>query len=224
MTEQETLNELQTMGTAQNRKVYARHGVGGEMFGVSYANLNKLKKRIKADHPLALQLWESGNHDARVLACMVADPEQCGADLLERWVADLDNYVLCDAFSQLAAASPQGWEKAQEWMPSREEWRGRAGWTVAAILSGKDPSLDDDQLLSLVKTAEKEIHQRPNRTRDAMLNAVIAIGLRSEEGEAAALQAARSIGKVDVDHGQTSCKTPDIREYIARAKKRRPKR
>ncbi|HSR49279.1 MAG TPA: DNA alkylation repair protein [Acidobacteriota bacterium] len=221
MTKQETLAELQALGTAQNRKIYARHGVGETMYGVSYANLNKLKKRIKTDHHLALQLWESGNHDARVLACMIADPQQADAHLLERWVADLENYVLCDAFSHLAAASPAGWEKAREWMPSSEEWRGRVGWTLLAILAGKDPSLDDDQLISCIKTVEEEIHQRPNRTRDAMLNAVIAIGLRSPEGESAALEAARRIGSVEVDHGQTSCKTPEIREYIERVNKRK---
>ena len=67
---------LRTTGTEQNRKVYARHGVGKKMYGVSYANLKKLKKQIGTDHALAEKLWGSGNHDARVLATMVADPAQ----------------------------------------------------------------------------------------------------------------------------------------------------
>lgn len=53
MTLQETLRELKSLGTEQNRKLYARHGVTNEMFGVSYANLDKLKKKIKMDHALA---------------------------------------------------------------------------------------------------------------------------------------------------------------------------
>ncbi|HBY07660.1 MAG TPA: DNA alkylation repair protein, partial [Chloroflexi bacterium] len=68
----ETMQALETMGTAQNRKIYARHGVGENMFGVSVANLKTLKKQIKKDHTLALQLWSSGNHDARYLATMIA--------------------------------------------------------------------------------------------------------------------------------------------------------
>jgi hypothetical protein len=35
------MKELKASGTAQNRKVYRRHGVVGEMFGVSYAALGK---------------------------------------------------------------------------------------------------------------------------------------------------------------------------------------
>ena len=61
---QEAIQQLQEMGTAQNRKVYARHGVRENMFGVSYANLNKLAKAARKDHSLALELWATGNHDA----------------------------------------------------------------------------------------------------------------------------------------------------------------
>jgi 3-methyladenine DNA glycosylase AlkD len=68
MTEKEILAELRSLGTEQNRKIYSRHGVQGEMFGVSYANLEKLRKKIKTDHMLAGQLWAAGNHDARILA------------------------------------------------------------------------------------------------------------------------------------------------------------
>jgi hypothetical protein len=60
--------ELARLGTAQNRKVYRRHGVGEPLFGVSYGNLRNLAKRIRVDQDLARELWDSGNHDARVPA------------------------------------------------------------------------------------------------------------------------------------------------------------
>jgi hypothetical protein len=70
------MKALKSAGTAQNRKIYARHGVLEPMFGVSTANLTKIKKDAlrlpgprpryeKHAHELALELWESGNHDAR---------------------------------------------------------------------------------------------------------------------------------------------------------------
>ena len=71
MNKTQALQKLKSLGTAQNRKIYARHGAGEAMFGVSYADLGKTKKEIKTDHPLAESLWASGNHDARVLATMV---------------------------------------------------------------------------------------------------------------------------------------------------------
>ena len=47
------MRELEANGTAQNRKVYARHGAGENMFGVSFANLEKLRKQIKVNHELS---------------------------------------------------------------------------------------------------------------------------------------------------------------------------
>lgn len=91
MTLKEALAALKKAGTAQNRKVYGRHGVKGEMFGVSYATLGSLKKKIKLDHVLAVQLWKTGNHDARVLATMVADPAAATGKEIDAWVKDLDS-------------------------------------------------------------------------------------------------------------------------------------
>ena len=74
MTATEVMERLEESGTAQNRKVYARHGMHEPFFGVSFAELGKLQKAIKTDHALARELWATGNWDARHLACMVADP------------------------------------------------------------------------------------------------------------------------------------------------------
>ena len=52
----QAMKELEAAGTAQNRKVYARHGIGENMFGVSFATLEKLRKQIKVNHELAAQL------------------------------------------------------------------------------------------------------------------------------------------------------------------------
>jgi 3-methyladenine DNA glycosylase AlkD len=223
MTLAEVLVELETMGTAQNRKVYARHGVSGEMFGVSYANLGKLRKQIKVDHQLALGLWESGYHDARVLATMVADPEQVSGPLLEDWARDLDNYVLTDALSSVAARSRQAMRKMQKWTRSRNEWVAAAGWNLLAQLALSDREQDHDFYAGYLELVEQRIHTSKNRVRHSMNSALISIGLRSPALERKALAAAKRIGKLEVDHGETGCKTPDAVVYIQRAKQRRKK-
>ena len=67
----EVMAALEKAGTEQNRKTWARHGVTGPMFGVSFAYLKTLMKRIKVDHELALSLWDTGNFDARNLAVKI---------------------------------------------------------------------------------------------------------------------------------------------------------
>src|SRR5690242_9767519 len=109
----QVMKALEAMGTAQNRKVYARHGVGENMFGVSFANLEKLRKQIKVDHKLAAQLWATGNHDARVLATMIADPQALTDQQAEAWAKDLDNYGIAEMFARLIAKSPLALKKAE---------------------------------------------------------------------------------------------------------------
>ena len=218
---QEALRQLEEFGTAQNRKVYARHGVNPDMFGVSFANLNKLAKSIKRDHALAIELWACGNHDARILATMIADPAQADDDLLQAWVSDLDSYVVTDAFSGFVGKTALAQGKSEGWVGSDQEWTGRAGWHLVAHLAMKDQDLPDSYFADRLATIEQEIHARKNRVRDAMNNALIAIGIRNPALEERALAAAARIGKVEVDHGETGCKTPDATQYIRRTLARR---
>lgn len=217
MTLAEALAKLEECGTAQNRKVYARHGVGEPMLGVSYANLNKLRKAIKIDHDLALGLWDSGVHDARVLATMVADPQQATAKQLDAWAKDLDNGVQADAFARYAAQTKFAEKKIAQWTKSRSEWIACAGWVMLAWRAMNFDETSDAYFRPYLKTIQTEIHQRPNRTRYAMNGALIAIGCRSEALRDAAQKAAAAIGPVEVDHGETGCKTPDATRYIDKA-------
>lgn len=216
MNVEETLTELKSLGTEQNRKVYARHGVGEPMFGVSYANLGKLRKRIKVDQSLAEQLWASGIHDARVLATMIADPEAIKASQLDAWAKDVRSYVLANAVSALTAKTPFAVKKFEKWSASRTGWIASSGWDVLAVLAGGS-ELPDEYFATQLVRIEANIHRAENRVRYSMNGALIGIGLRNETLQAAAIEAAGRIGKVEVDHGETSCQTPDAAAYIRKA-------
>lgn len=213
----DVMHELERLGTAQNRKVYARHGVGEAMFGVSFADLDKLQRKIKQHHALALELWATGNHDARILATKVADPQAMKRKDLESWAKDLDCYVIADACSNVGAASPHGRELADKWIASKNEWIGQAGWNIVSRLATTEENgPEDEYFLSLLTTIEKRIHSCQNRVRYAMNGAMIAIGGRNQRLRKAALAAAGKVGRVEVDHGETGCKTPDAAAYIER--------
>jgi 3-methyladenine DNA glycosylase AlkD len=221
MTAKELLQELESLGTEQNRKIYKRHGIGENMFGVSYANLGKLKKRIKVDHDLAQKLWASGNHDARVLATMIADPAQADDKLLESWVKDLSNYVITDAFAMFAGQTPLTRQKAEKWTKAKGEWIASAGWILLGSVAMRDKDLPDDYFENILAIVERDIHSSKNRVKYSMNNALIGIGLRNDSLEKKAIAAAKRIGKVGVDHGETGCKTPDAVAYIQKARQRR---
>ena len=221
MNRTEALRALKSAGTAQNRKVYARHGVQPPLFGVSYAALGKLRKQIGVDHKLALALWKSGNHDARVLSTMIADGQQLSASELDAMVRGLNNYVLTDALSGLAAAAPSARARMNKWIKSRDEWIATAGWNLVARFAARSSSAQDAELRPLIAQIEARIHGAKNRVRYAMNGALISIGVRSASLRKDAVAAAKRIGVVEVDHGETGCKTPDAAAYIAKTLARR---
>jgi 3-methyladenine DNA glycosylase AlkD len=190
------------------------------MFGVSYAVQRALAKKAGRDQALAEELWASGNHDARILATLVADPDAISAEMIDDWARELDNYVLMDAFSAIVAETPQAASHALRWKDAAKEMVGAAGWNVIAALAMRSDAFDDAALESFLDTIEADIHKRGNRVRHAMNGALIAIGMRNAELEKRAVAVARAIGPVDVDHGETGCKTPDAASYIVKSRER----
>lgn len=223
MQAQAVLQQLEALGTEQNRKIYQRHGVKGEQYGVSFANLEKLRKQIKVDHGLAEELWASGNHDARILATMIADPKKMTGESLDAWARSLRNSPDTDAFGKMAAGSPLAQEKIEQWANADGEWIESAGWLLLAVLAGKDNQLPDSYFERFLGVIEKDIHNRKNRVRYAMNMALIAIGIRNETLTRRALAVAAKVGLVDVDHGETGCKTPVAAEYIEKTLARKRK-
>ena len=224
MTPDQVMRELEAQGTPQNRKIFARHGVTGPQFGVSYGNLDKLQKRIRTNHELAQALWNTGNHDARILALKIADPVKATAKLVDWWARACDNAVLGDAVSGYIAKTRFATDKCKQWSGVKGEFLSAIGWTLLSYAAMAENDKADDYFLSKLGVIERDIHRAPNRTRHAMNMALIAIGIRNAALEKAALETAGRIGKVDVDHGETSCTTPDAATYIAKARDRGTKR
>jgi 3-methyladenine DNA glycosylase AlkD len=210
----ETMRALEKAGSAQTRKTYARHGAQEPMFGVSFATLKILVKKIGVDHELALQLWDTKNHDARTLAMKVADPARIAPAVLDRWAGQINRRMCGGYVAMLAAESPHGAAKAREWLAATEPRLRATGWTLSGMLAMLDETTPDDWFVKRLEKIEKSIHSAPNAEREAMNQALITIGGRNPALRKAATAAAKRIGKVEVDHGDTDCKTPDAAPYI----------
>lgn len=216
----EALAALEAAGTEQHRQINLRHGVTAPSYGVSATSLANLAKQIKVDHALALALWATGNHDARVLATKIADPARLTAKVADTWAKDCDNYLLVEAAASPVGRSEIAPSRAKDWRDRKGEWVASLGWAVTAHLALSD-GIDEIEARGLLRQITREIHDRPNRVRHEMNGVVIAIGTGIPDCRQAALAAADDIGTIDVDHGETGCKTPDAYEYIERTVKHR---
>jgi 3-methyladenine DNA glycosylase AlkD len=220
---EEAMQALEAAGSEKTRKTYSRHGVGENQFGVNWNVLRDLAKKIKTDQGLARELWATGNYDARILATLIGDPKQATDEEIEGWSRDLDNYPLSDAFAVFLARTPRARQIAEPWLDADREWVSQTGWYLVSALAMRDKNVSEEWLADLLRTIERDIHGRQNRVRHAMNMALIAIALKSPALREQAVAAAGKIGKVEVDHGETGCVTPDAIAYIAKAEARKAK-
>ena len=184
------------------------------MFGVQFGYLFQLMKDIDVDHELARQLWATGNVDARNLAMKIADPQALTPAELDRWAVE-NPMRMCGLYiATLAAEGPHARAKLRGWLGSSDERLRAMGWTLLGRLSDLDESFPEDELLRRVDEIAKTIHSAPSELRHDMNLALITIGGRSASTRKAVIAAAKRIGKVTVDHGDTACKTPDAIETV----------
>lgn len=216
MTAADVLATLRSMGKPGTAEIYRRHGATGEVWGVSFADLTALAKKLKTDQAIAQSLWAAGVVDAQTLALMVADPAALTPAAADAWLRESRAPVLVQYLARLVAKTPFARAKLAAWTRSAEDLPRAAGYTLLAVLAS-GPELSDADAAAHLATVEKTIHASPNRARYAMNNAVIAVGIARPALRDDAIAAARRIGKVEVDHGDTGCKTPDAEAYILKA-------
>lgn len=224
MTKDEVMTELKKLGNEQTRKTFVRHGAPADsIFGVRVGDLKVLVKKIKKDHKLALELFATGNSDAMYLAALISDDALFTKKDLQTW-ADGATWYMISQFSigWVAAGSPHGWEMGLKWIDSKTEKIAVSGWgTINSLLAiQNDETLDRKLLQRLLDRVVKSIHSQPNRVRYMMNGYVIALGGFVIGFYDKALAAAKKIGTVEVDCGDTDCKVPDAVSYLGKMKER----
>ncbi|RYZ44357.1 MAG: hypothetical protein EOP49_27295 [Sphingobacteriales bacterium] len=85
MTVNEIMQQLAGMGSEQTRKTFTNHGATGNFFGVKVGDLKTIQKKVKKNHQLSLDLYNTGNSDAMYLAGLIADEKQITKKDLQSW-------------------------------------------------------------------------------------------------------------------------------------------
>lgn len=221
MTAQEVVEELKTLGKPSIKKVLINHGAREPFFGVSVEDLKKLQKRIRKDHALALELYETGISDAMYLAGLIVDDARMSKSDLNRWVKAAYWSMLSEStVPWVATEGPHGWEMGLEWIESKTETIAAAGWsTLGCVLKIKpDAEIDLAKTGELLERVASSIHDHPNRVRLQMNEFVIDAGSYVAALTERAFEAADRIGLVKVNMGETACKVPGAREYIEKVR------
>ncbi|WP_075979996.1 DNA alkylation repair protein [Bacillus massilinigeriensis] len=223
MNYEEIMQKLEGLGSEQTKKIFENHGVKEPFFGVKIGDLKKLVKYVKKDHELALQLYNSGNHDAMYLAGLSVNPKIISKETLKDWAKKAYWYMIAEyTVAQVAAESKYALVLAREWIQSKAEMEAVCGWsTYSNYLSiTPDEELDLEEIRALLNQVKNTIHEERNRVRYVMNGFVISVGTYVAKLNEEAKLVAEQIGKVNVNVGNTACKVPLATDYIKKVEER----
>ncbi|MCX6953328.1 MAG: DNA alkylation repair protein, partial [Verrucomicrobia bacterium] len=150
-----------------------------EQLGIAIPALRELAKAHRRNHPLALELWESGIHDARLLATLVENPPQITRAQMERWVRDADNWALTDALAFLFDRTEFAEEKAHTWSARKGEFVKRTGFALMAGMAVHRKELPDEVFLRFLPVIAHEATDQRNFVKKAVNWALRQIGKRN---------------------------------------------
>ena len=177
----DVLNDLKAKSDPENIEGMKRYGIRfKEAYGVRVPELRTYAKKIKRNHELALELWATEIHDARLLATMIDDPKQVTESQMEEWVGDFDSWDKCDlCCSNLFDKTAMAYEKAHEWSQRDEEFVKRAGFVLMATLSVHDKKAADGKFTEFFPLIEKHSDDERNFVKKAVNWALRQIGKRN---------------------------------------------
>jgi len=193
------IKKLESLSNPEAVKGMARFGINPEnTYGVSIPNLRKIARETGPNHDLAQQLWMSGIHEARILACLIDEAEMVTESQMECWVKDFDSWDVCDqCCSNLFDKTPFAYQKAEVWSKREEEFVKRAGFVLMAALSIHDKIATDEKLLNFIPLIKKEATDGRNFVKKAVNWALRQIGKRNINLNKMAIEAAEEIKQID---------------------------
>jgi len=198
VTYEQVLTRLKKLANPKNVAEMARFGISPKgTLGISIPNLRRLAREIGRDHELALRLWKSGFHEARILAGFVADPATLTEAQAEQWVNDFDSWDVCDQVVVLLEQVPFARKKIRQWAASDREFVKRAAFAMIAGLAVHDNAAADAQFEPFLRLVRRASTDDRNFIKKAVNWALRSIGKRNRQLNLRAVAVAKQIARID---------------------------
>src|SRR6185437_3679937 len=153
MTVHEILARLESLGNDARRAHNTKAAAPDNQFGVKLGDIRAMAKKIKTNHELALDLWDTGNVEAQLLATLVIKPNSLSADELDKLTRSTTCAQVADWLNaNVVAQHPEKETLREKWMKAKDRWAARAGWSLTAsrVNKGAD-ALDLPALLDRIE-------------------------------------------------------------------------
>ncbi|CAG4999409.1 hypothetical protein DYBT9275_02220 [Dyadobacter sp. CECT 9275] len=193
MTVEEALHQLEALGSEKTREFNQKRGAGQNQFGVKMGDIRAVAKKAKADHALALALWETENVEARLMATLIIDPKKLSHEDITRMVKSEKYTLVADwLYSYVIKIHTDTEPLRNEWMQSDDVMCARAGWSLTSGCVARNPDVLD--LPALLDRITAEMATAPPEVQWTMNSTLANIGIHFPEHRTRALAIGEQLG------------------------------
>lgn len=216
MDKAEVIEKIKEMHNPRGVEIWARAGVSPDnYFGVGLTKLKKLAGKVKKNHELALELWDPGIHEGKLLATMIEKPKMVTEQQIQKQIRDIYTWDLADKYCEnVVSKTGYAIKFIEQWVKSESEMIRRSAYILLRLLAKARSDIDDMFFMKYLERIEKTLQKEENWVKDGMNYALIEIGKRNDVLKDETLKVLDSVGEIVVDYGDSSCKTPDAKGII----------
>jgi 3-methyladenine DNA glycosylase AlkD len=190
--------ELRDRADPSRKPGMARVGIDvSKALGLGVPDIRAIAKRCGTDQNLALELWSTGIHEARILATLVADPGALTSDQMEAWVADIGSWDVCDFAADLFSRTPFAAATLRDWAGRPEGFVKRCAFSMIARRAVWAKEAPDREFLRYLPLIRRASDDRRNEVKKGVSWALRQIGKRNRALHTAATEEAERILLLD---------------------------
>lgn len=179
-TTKDLIAHLKSVRDDQQVRTMARFAIATETaLGISNPTLQKIARQIGKNHSRALELWQSGMRDARMLAIYTADPGKMTSSDVQSWAADFNSWEIVDAAADLLTELPDWQGLVAHFADDDREHVRRAAFAMIAGACVHNKSEPDATFLAFLALIERHRGDPRNFVKKSVNWALRNIGKRN---------------------------------------------
>lgn len=196
---QKIICELTRLSDPKKIRGMKKFGISAEnALGIRVENLRTLAKETGSNHQCALEIWDSGIHEARILASMLADPNKFTKTQMNLWVEEINSWDICDqCCNNLFRKTPFAIEHSFRWAEDEKLFIKRAGFVLMAVLSVHNKLMTNQEFEKYFPLIIKHSSDERNFVKKAINWALRQIGKRNCELHIKAIETCEILSRSD---------------------------
>lgn len=157
MTSQDIIEKLKQESSEKYKANVIKMGIPEEnSIGVPTSQLRTIAKEIGKSNEIAYELWNSGYHDAKLLAVLVFEVKKLSFQDIDQLMNDVISWDLCNFICKQMIMKRKDYDDfIEQWIDSNHVYKKRAAFVLigSAVIKNKTITHDTlDQYLYLIQT------------------------------------------------------------------------